>query len=64
MRGDPLLGERGSIVTLICDSGDRYAATYYNDGWVGEQGLELQPNAAALALFLESGAFPWPEAAT
>ena len=51
-------GECGSIVTLICDSGDRYSATYYNDGWVSKQGLELEPYAAALPTFLETGAFP------
>ena len=51
-------GERGSIVTLICDSGDRYSATYYNDGWVSKQGLDPEPYAAALPMFLESGAFP------
>ena len=27
-------GERGSIVTLMCDSGDRYLDTYYNPEWV------------------------------
>lgn len=26
--------ERGSIVTLLCDSGERYLDTYYNDIWV------------------------------
>ena len=36
-------GERGSVVTLICDGGDRYAGTYYSDAWVGDQGLELAP---------------------
>jgi cysteine synthase A len=51
-------GERGSIVTLICDGGDRYAGTYYSDAWVGDQGLELAPYTAALETFLESGAFP------
>ena len=50
--------EQGSIVTLICDGGDRYAGTYYSDAWVGEQGLELAPYAGALETFLESGAFP------
>ena len=50
--------ERGSIVTLICDGGDRYSGTYYSDRWVSEQGLELEPYAQALATFLESGAFP------
>src|SRR3954466_15852262 len=36
-------GERGSVVTLICDGGDRYAGTYYSDAWVADQGLELAP---------------------
>lgn len=30
---------KGSILTLICDSGDRYQHTYYNDQWLNEQGL-------------------------
>jgi cysteine synthase len=51
-------GERGSIVTLICDGGDRYAGTYYSDTWVAEQGLEPAPFTAALEAFLEAGAFP------
>ena len=50
--------EQGSIVTLICDGGDRYAGTYYSDAWVGDQGLELAPYTEALETFLESGAFP------
>ena len=57
-------GERGSIVTLICDGGDRYAGTYYSDAWVGDQGLELAPHTAALETFLESGAFPVAGSAT
>ncbi len=57
-------GERGSVVTLICDGGDRYAGTYYSDAWVADQGLELAPQRAAVERFLESGAFPWPEPAT
>jgi cysteine synthase len=51
-------GERGSIVTLICDGGDRYSGTYYSDDWVGDQGLELEPYTDALETFLEYGAFP------
>jgi cysteine synthase A len=50
-------GERGSIVTLICDGGDRYAGTYYDDAWVSDQGLELAPHAEALETFLAGGAF-------
>jgi len=33
------LGESGSIVTLICDSGDRYMNTYYNPDWLDRNGL-------------------------
>jgi cysteine synthase A len=51
-------GERGSIVTLICDGGDRYSGTYYSDEWVGDQGFELAPYTEALEAFLERGGFP------
>ena len=51
-------GERGSVVTLICDGGDRYAGTYYDDAWVSGQGLDLAPCHQALEAFLEDGAFP------
>ncbi len=27
-------GERGSILSLLCDSGERYLPTYHHDGWV------------------------------
>jgi cysteine synthase len=50
--------ERGSIVTLICDGGERYDSTYYSDAWVADQGLELAPYREALETFLECGAFP------
>jgi cysteine synthase A len=53
-------GERGSIVTLICDIGDRYAGTYYSDEWVAGQGLELAPYTEALETFLAGGAFAVP----
>ena len=48
-------GGIGSVVTLLCDGGDRYAGTYFDDAWVREQGLDLAPYADALALFLRSG---------
>ncbi|MBV9323233.1 MAG: PLP-dependent cysteine synthase family protein [Chloroflexi bacterium] len=51
-------GERGSLVTLICDGGDRYAGTYYSDEWVRDQGLALAPYTEALETFHASGAFP------
>ncbi|HUR13783.1 MAG TPA: PLP-dependent cysteine synthase family protein [Mycobacteriales bacterium] len=36
-------GETGSVVTLLCDRGDRYADTCYDDAWVAEQRLDLAP---------------------
>jgi cysteine synthase A len=53
-----LRGERGSVVTLICDGGARYADTYYDDAWVAEQGLELASWTDALETFLERGILP------
>ena len=29
-------GVQGSIVTLLCDGGDRYLETYHNPAWVSE----------------------------
>lgn len=48
-------GQRGSVVTLICDGGDRYAHTYYDDDWVTAQGFDLAPHRARLDRFLETG---------
>ncbi|WP_051839575.1 PLP-dependent cysteine synthase family protein [Streptomyces sp. NRRL F-5126] len=51
-------GERGSVVTLICDGGDRYLDKYYSDGWLAEQGLDIAPYTAALDHFLLHGSRP------
>ncbi|MER7798563.1 PLP-dependent cysteine synthase family protein [Microbacterium sp. NPDC096154] len=48
-------GETGSVVTLICDGGARYAHTYYDDDWVAGQGLDLAPHTARMERFLETG---------
>jgi cysteine synthase A len=45
-------GEAGSIVTLLCDDGERYACTYYDDGWLAEAGLDWRPAAARIAALL------------
>jgi cysteine synthase len=39
-------GERGSIVTLICDAGERYADTAFDAGWRRAQGLDAAGDAA------------------
>ena len=48
-------GRTGSLVSLICDSGERYGHTYYNDEWVAAQGLDLEPHERALEAFLKDG---------
>ncbi|TWG26647.1 PLP-dependent cysteine synthase family protein [Actinoplanes teichomyceticus] len=57
-------GRTGSVVTLICDGGERYAHTYYSDDWVAAQGLELAPYAATIERFLRDGVWPGPVAST
>ena len=41
-------GERGSVVTLICDGGERYADTYWSDAWLAQEGLDAAAHAARL----------------
>src|SRR5690625_7079733 len=36
-------GEKGGVVSVICDHGERYLDTYYNDEWVENQGIDLAP---------------------
>lgn len=50
-------GESGSVVTLICDGGERYRCTYYNDDWVRAQGLDLAPYRAQIERFWQGGAW-------
>jgi cysteine synthase len=48
-------GRTGSVVTLLCDGGERYAHTYYSDEWVAAQGMDLAPHAATLQRFARTG---------
>ncbi|MGV9721772.1 PLP-dependent cysteine synthase family protein [Nocardia beijingensis] len=48
-------GRGGSVVTLLCDGGDRYAGTYFDDGWVASQGLALAEPTAVLEKFVATG---------
>jgi cysteine synthase len=44
-------GQTGSVVTLLCDGGERYAHTYYNDDWLAERGLDITPYEEILAAY-------------
>ncbi|MFI8566628.1 PLP-dependent cysteine synthase family protein [Rhodococcus sp. NPDC078407] len=50
-------GRRGSVVTLLCDGGDRYSQTYFDDTWVANQGMDLAEPTAALEKFIRTGVF-------
>ena len=55
-------GVSGSVVTLICDSGERYADTYFDDGWLAAHELQPGDYAEVLAEFERSGSWPEPVA--
>lgn len=42
-------GESGSIVTVLCDAGDRYTKTYYDPDWVAARGWDPAPHAEWIA---------------
>ncbi|MDW6017550.1 PLP-dependent cysteine synthase family protein [Vibrio plantisponsor] len=48
-------GETGSIVTLLCDSGERYLDTYYNADWVEKNIGDLSPYLEKLEVFSRTG---------
>ncbi|MFI6364458.1 PLP-dependent cysteine synthase family protein [Nocardia sp. NPDC050630] len=48
-------GRPGSVVTLLCDGGDRYAGTYFDDAWVEAKGMNLTEPAAILEKFAATG---------
>jgi cysteine synthase A len=48
-------GIRGSVVTLICDGGERYAQTYYSRSWLDSCGLDVDAAENAVRGFLATG---------
>ncbi|MDB5420760.1 MAG: cysteine synthase [Brevundimonas sp.] len=38
-------GQKGSIVSLLCDGGERYGCTYYDDAWLTERDLNWEKSA-------------------
>jgi cysteine synthase len=50
-------GQHGAVVTLICDSGERYGDTYYNDDWLEENCIEPAAHLKTLERFYRTGAW-------
>jgi cysteine synthase A len=42
-------GRSGSIVSILCDGGDRYSHSYYNPAWYVEQGIDTVQSDATIA---------------
>ncbi|MFC4294919.1 PLP-dependent cysteine synthase family protein [Novosphingobium tardum] len=45
-------GQKGSVVTLLCDRGDRYAQTYYDDAWLERCGVDCTASREDIAQVL------------
>ena len=45
-------GESGSIVTLLCDRGERYTRTLYDDAWLSAHGITPETSRGAMARLL------------
>ena len=53
-------GRRGSVVSLVCDGGERYRHSYDDDAWLAAQGLDLAPYTAVLERFVTDGTWAPP----
>ena len=45
----------GSVVTLICDSGERYLDTYFSDDWLASKGIDWKPEYQRLKEMVDRG---------
>ena len=50
-------GEAGAIVSILCDSGDRYASTLFDDEWLNDQGIDVGEDEQAMEAFFETGRY-------
>jgi cysteine synthase A len=48
-------GERGSIVSLLCDPGERYAETLFDPAWLAARGIDIGPAREALRQGVANG---------
>lgn len=53
-------GREGSVVALLCDGGERYTHTYFDDGWLEGHGIDTAPYTATLETFAATGEWVEP----
>ena len=51
-------GAGGSLVSILCDSGDRYAHSYYNPDWYADHGIDVADADRTIAEAVAGGALP------
>lgn len=52
--------QTGIMVTVLCDSGDRYTDTYYNQKWYTENNIDIGPWKTTITDFLNTGTWKEP----
>ena len=52
-------GEEGPVVTLLCDSGERYRTSLFDDGWLRQRGIDTSSAEAAMERFFDTGVLDW-----
>ena len=50
-------GVSGSVVSILCDDGERYLDSYYNQDWLDGKGFDLAPYRKQLDAFYQTGKF-------
>lgn len=45
------------MLSMICDSGDRYIDTYFNSEWLEDKGIDIAPYMDQLDHFFNTGEF-------
>lgn len=55
MRRMKAQGEQGSIAMVLCDSGDRYVHSYYDDAWLAANNFDIASLASTFVAAAESG---------
>ena len=57
LSGTPVTETPTTILSMICDSGDRYMDTYYNPSWLQKNNLNIEPFIDQISHFFDKGMF-------